>query len=728
MGIQLPNETIQQVASRTEGWLVGLQLLGLSLQEQTDPLKLLDGATGDQHYILDYLTEEVLHRQPQEVQTFLLCTSILDQLCASLCDAVLEQHSSHQMLKQLDQGNLFLVSLDSKRQWYRYHALFAQALHTQLEQTHGDLLPILHARASRWYAQHHQITPAILHAFKAREWHWAADLLEREHLPLISFVWGTGRHALIHLQQWLELLPIDILACRPRLCVTCAHMLWAIAPYSLLHMWLDRAEAAVRASLKTQTPMEISQTSLSPQTRQEEVDLLGEILTIRAHLYSYTQDGQVTLALCEQALAFLSTENAAFRAVACLTQLLTYYISSANDAVASIKSGYQAILFTQAARQPAVTVTMMALTTISLIGAGRLHEAARLTQRALLLKTPSGHSTIFETGFSIALRADIFREWNELETAHSLVTEAISLCERTISFPSSLLLYQAYIEQVRVCLSRGDLDGACTFFQQAEQIGQSMNQQTYQYLRSLFATIDQVRLWLACGDLDQATRWAWELDATGQPLTPFARERQEVAQVRILLARDQPTAALQRLEPVLQRATAGQRWGHVIEIRLLQALAYQRLDEEPQTLAALSEAVRLGEPEGYLRIFVEEGEAMAALLCKLQEEQRKVGPTAYLDRVLAAFPKQSQMSPSLSKRSAKQSQSQPLQEPLSERELQVLQLLAKGAANQEIAQKLVITVDTVKRHMSHVLAKLGVQNRVQAVKRAYELGLLDGVR
>jgi LuxR family maltose regulon positive regulatory protein len=328
----------------------------------------------------------------------------------------------------------------------------------------------------------------------------------------------------------------------------------------------------------------------------------------------------------------------------------------------------------------------------------------------------------------MVLQAEILREWNELASAHSLATEAIFLCEQAVSLTSLLYLYLGYAVLVRISLSRGDLDTARAFLQQAEQIGQSMNQQTYQYLRSLFATIDQVRLWLACGDLDQATRWAWELDATGQPLTPFARERQEVAQVRILLARDQPTAALQRLEPVLQRATAGQRWGHVIEIRLLQALAYQRLDEEPQTLAALSEAVRLGEPEGYLRIFVEEGEAMAALLCKLQEEQRKVGPTAYLDRVLAAFPKQSQMSPSLSKRSAKQSQSQPLQEPLSERELQVLQLLAKGAANQEIAQKLVITVDTVKRHMSHILAKLGVQNRVQAVKRAYELGLLDGVR
>jgi LuxR family maltose regulon positive regulatory protein len=209
-------------------------------------------------------------------------------------------------------------------------------------------------------------------------------------------------------------------------------------------------------------------------------------------------------------------------------------------------------------------------------------------------------------------------------------------------------------------------------------------------------------------------------------LTPFALERQEVARARILLATHQPTAALQRLEPVLERATAGQRWGHVIEIRLLQALAHQMLHEEPQALAALAEAVRLGEPEGYLRSFVEEGEAMEKLLCKLREKQRKVGPTPYLDRVLAAFPKQSQKPASLSMRMVKQTPTQPLQESLSERELQVLQLIAEGASNQEIAQKLIIALDTVKRHVSHIFAKLGVQNRVQAVKRAHELGLLDG--
>lgn len=168
-----------------------------------------------------------------------------------------------------------------------------------------------------------------------------------------------------------------------------------------------------------------------------------------------------------------------------------------------------------------------------------------------------------------------------------------------------------------------------------------MNQLIYLYHHSCFTAVDQVRLWLACGDLKRATRWAEQLDIMEQHLTPFARERQQVARARILLAKDQPEAALQRLEPALQRATAGQRWGHVIEICLLQALAHQKLNEEPQALAALSEAVHLGEPESYIRSFVEEGASLAELLSRLRQEQRHNGPTPYLDMLLAAFAQES---------------------------------------------------------------------------------------
>jgi LuxR family maltose regulon positive regulatory protein len=647
VGTPLPDQTIQEVRNRTEGWLVGLHLLALTLPEQVDPLTLLDQVSGEHRYILDYLTQVVVQQQPAEVQRFLLCTSILERLSASLCDAVMEQTNSQQMLAYLERSNLFIVSLDHKRQWYRYHALFAETLFHQLEQTDADLVLILHGRASRWYAQHNQTTLAILHAFEAKEWHWVADLLEGAYDSLVSFTWGANRYALVQFRQWMEQLPAEILASRPHFCQACVHLLWPITPHAHLFRWLDLAETALGASCKA--PMS-AQGSLSSQ---EQRDQLGKVLTLRVYLHScYTEDGLATLVLGEQALALLSPENAAFRVIVTIAKLLAYYISSVNDVVAAIACGYQTILFAQEAKQPAVVLCMTVSTVLPLIGAGRLHEAEQLIQQALLQETPSGSPRLPEVGWIMFMQAEIVRERNDLASARALATEAIALCEQSVALTSLPLLYWGYAVQIRVCLSCGDVDGARMFLQQAEQIGRSLNQQIYLYPYSCFTVIDQVRFWLACGELDRAICWAEHLDVMPQlHLTSFARERQEVARARVLLAQDQPTVALQRLEPVLQRATAGQRWGHVIEIHLLQALAYQKLHEEPQALAALSEAVRLGEPEGYIRSFVEEGTPMADLLGRLQQKQRQTGSTPYLDTLLAAFAKEGKRSKRLPKRS-----------------------------------------------------------------------------
>jgi LuxR family maltose regulon positive regulatory protein len=721
VGIQLPDQTIQEVTVRTEGWLVGLHLLGLSLPEQVDPLTLLQQISGEQRYILDYLTEVVVQKQPPEVQRFLLCTSLLEQLNASLCNAVMEQTGSQEMLEYLERANLFVVSLDSKRQWYRYHALFAQALSFQLERTHADLMPLLHARASRWYAQHNQTASAMLHAFGAKEWHWAADLLEGAYDSLVSFTWGANRYALVQFQQWIEQLPAEILASRPHFCLACVHLLSMITPYALLYAWLDLAEAALRTRLKEQMPAEGSQGSFSSQGQQEQRDQLGQVLTLRALLQSYIGEGPATLELADQALILLSPENTPFRVIVA-TAKATYYGISDHDVMAAIHYGYQALQLTQEAREPAaITFCMVASVAIDLIRAGRLHEVEQLTQQALLQEEQLGGPRLPEEGWIMIMQAEILRERNELADAHALAREAISLCEQAISITSFIFLFWGYDVLTRICLSYGDIEGACTFLQQSEQVGQLVNQTLNTYLHSYFTIVNQVRLWLACGELDRATRWAEKQDFAILYSPPLACECQEVARARILLAKNQPTAALERLEPARQRATIGQRWGHVIEICLLQALAHQKLHEEPQALAALSEAVRLGEPEGYLRSFVDEGEAMAALLFRLRKRCAKRGPTPYLDTLLTAFQQESKAH----HLAEEVTRDQPLPEPLSERELEVLQLLAQGASNHEIAQQLVIAYDTVKRHVSHIFSKLGVTNRVQAVKQADDLGLLN---
>jgi len=716
MGMQLPEETTQEVTVRTEGWLVGLQLLTLSLPEQANPLSLLKEVSGDQRYILDYLTQEVLGRQPQEVRTFLLCTSILGRLTTSLCDAVMEHHDSQQMLQWLEGANLFVVSLDSKRQWYRYHALFTEALQQQLEQTHADLMPILHHRASLWYAQHNQTAEAIVHALYAKEWSRAADLIEQMLLPLLSLTWGASKHVLITIKKWLELLPVDMMHSRPSLCYVSALLLYQITSHPMLEGWLDTAESM----LTTVLSMQMDEDGPSSMSIQE--NLLGGVLSFRALMRMMTEaDGQAALRLCQRAFTLFSPDNLAARTHSLLLHGISYSSTSVNDGVMAVETDLQAISLAQVSGQNSLIILAMASTALHMRRMGQLHQPYRLIQQAIELNQQSGDLISPEAGLAAARQAPILCEWNKLDEALALAQEAISLSQQGESLVSLIYIAHGYAALLHIALSRGDLKVAQRALQASEDLGTQLNQGLYLEACSDLFTIDQIRLWLACGALDQATRWVEERDITERHSNPYIYEREEVAYVRVLFAKQQPDLALERLEPVLQRATTGQRWGHVIEIRLLQALAHQMLQEEVQALQALWEAVRLAEPEGYIRSFVDEGAAMEALLYQLRKRERKDGPTPYLDTVIAAF----QQERRAGIQAGEPSKAQWLPEPLSERELEVLQLLVQGMSNLEIAQQLVIAVDTVKRHISHIFSKLGVHNRTQAARQARELGLYD---
>lgn len=632
MSIHLSDEAIQEVLVRTEGWLVGLQLLGLSLPQQANPERLLQEVSGDQRYILDYLTEEVLRQEPQEIQTFLLSTCILRRLTASLCDAVMEQTNSQQMLEHLERANLFVVSLDSKRQWYRYHALFAEALYYRLTQTHHHLVLSLHHRASLWYARHGFPSLAILHALRAKEWNWAADLIEG--LPsLLAHSWGASEHELILLQHWIKQLPTEVVHSRPRLCLICAELLWLVTPGPSLQAWLDAAKASLTTSLATQA-LGDSSSVLVGQARQDQQDLLGEVIAFCANLQSFQGKKEITFSLCQQALDLLSAENRLARGLVTIAQLIASYPSAAND---TIESGLQIITQAWQAEQP--TIDIMGIIIMCMVGAGRLHEAEQLIQQAIGLGTQPRGLILPEVSLPMLFQAYLLCEWNQLDAALSLAEKAISLSQQIAMLPSLVYLLFGYSVLLHIHLARGDLDRACWALQQFERLGTNMYQPTYLYSQSHFTTVDRVRLWLACGKLDRAPCWKGDLDLTEEYDIPFAQERQEVAYIRVLLAKNHLTEVPQRLQLVLERADAAQRMSHVIEIRLLQALAHHMCHEEKQALSALSEAVRLAEPEGYIRSFVDEGAAIATLLSKLRDEQRKQGPTPYLDTLLATFPK-----------------------------------------------------------------------------------------
>jgi LuxR family maltose regulon positive regulatory protein len=620
--IPLTSEEIREAEVRTEGWLAGLQLLALSMQGHTDPSVLLTEVHGTHHYILDYLTDEVLRQQPTAVQTFLLRTSILERLCASLCDRLMEQSGSQLVLEHLEQANLFVVALDERRQWYRYHALFAETLRYRLQQTDGEAVAALHLRASQWYAQQGNLHEAVRHATSAGDWQRVADLIE----PAQAVIWSSNEHAM--LRRWLEQLPVEVVRSRPRLCLAYAKILYQVAPYNTMERWLQDAETALRARFPAATSGG-AETGALPLTEQWEWDdLLGEIASFRAAVTAFTLgDGHSALAFCEEALAHLSPQNLVARAEVAYATSLAYH--ALGDIVPAIRSAREATAHAQAVGS---MLAYMCRTAYSLRLHGKLHEVVQIAQLVATRGTTSVGLPHAMVCWAYSIHADVLREWNRLDEALSLALQGVQLSEQTEMI---VALYFAYSVLMRVYQAQGEMDAARLAFQKSEA---TLAQNYSPYRRSIFLIAEWVQFWLAGGEVERATLWAQELVQQPREQSPLAREREDVARVRILLAQKRPNEALSLLEPLRSGAQRQQRWNHVIEMQVLQVLAHSMGDEEQEALAVLAQAVQLAEPEGYIRIFVDEGAPMASMLSRLREQEDKQVLGSYLDTVLAVFP------------------------------------------------------------------------------------------
>jgi len=629
MRIPLTSEEIREVEVRTEGWMAGLQLLALSMRGRTDPSVLLAEVKGTHRYILDYLTDEVLRQQPIAVQTFLLRTSILERLCASLCDRVMGQSGSQLVLEHLEQANLFVVALDERRQWYRYHALFAETLRYRLQQTEGEAVAALHLRASQWYAQQGNLHEALRHAVNAGDWQRVADLIE----PAQAVIWSSHEHAL--LRRWLEQLPVEVVRSRPRLCLAYAKILYQVAPYNPMERWLQDAETAVRARFPAATSGDAETGALPLAEQREWDDLLGEIASFRAAVTAFTLgDGHSALAFCEEALAHLSPQNLVTRAEVAYAKSLAYH--ALGDMVPAIQSAREATAHAQAV---GTILAYMCRTAYSLLLHGKLHEVVQIAQLVVTRGTTLVGLPHAMVCWAYIIHADVLREWNRLDEALFLALQGVQLSEQTEMI---VALYFAYSVLMRVYQAQGEMDAARLAFQKSEA---TLAQNYSPYRRSIFLIAEWVQFWLAGGEVERAIRWAQELVQQPREPSPLAREREDVARARILLAQKKPTEALSLLEPLQSGAQRQERWNHVIEMKVLQALAHSMGDstDAPQAsgqeaLAVLAQAVQLAEPEGYIRIFVDEGAPMARMLSRLREQEDKQVPSAYLDTVLAVFP------------------------------------------------------------------------------------------
>jgi ATP/maltotriose-dependent transcriptional regulator MalT len=701
MGLVLTAADVAALEGRTEGWIAALQLAALSMQGREDTAAFIDGFAGDDRYIVDFLAEEVLQRQPEHVQHFLLQTSILDRLSGPLCDAVTGQDGGKAKLAALERGNLFLVPLDDRRQWYRYHQLFADVLHARLRDEQPDDVPDLHRRASGWLEQNGEQSEAIRHALAAGDFGRAADLIE---LAIPAMLRIRQEVALL---GWLELLPDEVVRVRPVLSVGFAGALLAGGEFEGVEARLRDAErwlgGATRIGEGSQAPAEEMVVVDDAEFRR----LPAEIELYRAAQALARGDGPGTVRHARRALELSPADDHLGRASAAA---LTGLASWASGDLEAGHSGYAECMagLRRAGHIADTFGCAIALADIRRTQ-GRLGEAMRTYEQALQRASPPGGPVLRGTADMHVGMSEVHRERDDLPAATQQLLRSQELGEHT-GLPQNR--YRWRVAMARIREAEGDLGGALDLLNEAERL----------YVGDFFPNVRPVpavraRVRVAQGELGEALDWAGERGLSAAEDLSYLREFEHITLARVLLARytaehaERPIQEATRLlERLLRAAEEGRRTGSVIEILVLQALARQARDDIPAALASLRRALTLAEPEGYVRIFADEGPPMASLL--RAAAKLRIAP-GYVRRLLAAVNKTGDGTPA----------SQGLIEPLSERELDVLRLLGTDLGGPEIARELIVSLNTVRTHTKNIYAKLGVNNRRAAVRRARELDL-----
>jgi LuxR family maltose regulon positive regulatory protein len=682
MGLNLSTEDIATLEARTEGWIAGLQLAAISMQGHSDTTGFIKSFTGSHHFVLDYLVEEVLQQQPESIQTFLLRTSILDRMCGSLCDAVLGSSSAsgHETLEYLERANLFIVPLDNERRWYRYHHLFAELLRQRLHQSassgneEGGVAEY-HIRASQWYEDNGLEIEAFQHAAAANDIERAERLIQGKGIPL------HFRGAVAAILGWLASLPKTVLDARPSLCVRYATLSLVTGQTTGVEERLQTAEAAIADSLQGAEP--------DDRTR----DLIGQIAAARATLALTRYQPEAMITQARRALEYLPPDSLFSRIRAIWTMGFAYQVQ--GDRTAASQAYTEAVAISQASGN----IRMAIVATISL-GAiqeleNHLYQAAKTFRIGLQLA--GDHPQPFENEAHLGL-ARIFYQWNDLQAAEQHGQQGLQLARQYDRVIDRYILSEVFLARLK--LARGDVAGAAAML---AETAQSVRQNSFMH-RIPDVAAQQVIVLLRQGDLPAAAHLAQTSDL------PFS-------QARVHLAQGDPSAALALLSPLRQQMEAKDWQDERLKVMVLQAVALHTQGEKGKAVQLLGEALVLAEPGGFIRLFVDEGEPMAQLL--REAASHGVIPD-YIGKLLAAFEaekRKSEDKPALSP-------AQPIIEPLSQRELEILKLIAQGLSNREIGERLFLALDTVKGHNRKIFDKLQVQSRTEAIARSRELGLL----
>ncbi len=695
MGLDLGPDDLTALDAQTEGWIAGLQLAALSLRGRPDASRFIAAFVGSHRFLLDYLSEEVLSRQPQAVQDFLLRTALLDRLSASLCNALTGRDDGQAMLEHLERANLFLIPLDDEQCWYRYHHLFGEFLRDRLRSASANLLPELYQRASALCEREGLLDEAVGYALSAAQLDTrltahAADLIERVGYT----VWMSGATGTI--STWLDRLPIAVVRSRPMLCLARAWELHLTGQVALVEAWLQQAEQGLAVREDTDD-------TAAQQT------LAAAVSAIRALAAPTQQTAERTAFLSERALALLA-DDSPWRGTVLFARGVASF--QRGDDEAAMQSLAEAAAVSKAIRNvQAVMRASWLLASLQTLH-GRLRQAAETNEEAVSFASTSQAGQRFLIGWAYVGLSRIHYEWNRLGRAEHYAQEAVACSRRGGNLqmePDALLTL------VRVRTAQGDWEEAERLLEQGEQIVRHTGR-VHQMADLAFL---RVHLWLARGQQEAAVQWAqgYTLQFSDERDPLFVEER--VALARIALAQEQPSEALRMLTGTLALASQMDRVSQVLTLLSLQALALSKQNQLSQALSILARGLSLGEEEGIVHIFIDSGEPMAELLLHLLEAKRQgshvVAVSCSQDYLLTLLQALGVAVPS--------SPEAPPTSLLSLRELEVLRLMADGYSDRQIARHLVIAEGTVKTHAKRIYAKLDVNGRTQAALRARALHL-----
>ncbi|MDQ1712075.1 MAG: hypothetical protein QOE45_1525 [Frankiaceae bacterium] len=694
MSLQLTESDVARLEERTEGWIAALQLAALSMQGRDDAAGFIAAFAGDDRYIVDYLVGEVLERQPEHVRDFLLRTSILSRLNGSLCDAVTGHAGGTSMLEALDRANLFLVPLDDRRYWYRYHHLFADLLRARLLDEQPATIGELHRRACGWHEQHDDRPEAIRHALAGEDFERAADLVE---------IAGSELRQLrreVTLRNWFEALPAEVFENRPVLAIGFVGALMATGELSGVERLLRIGERWVDAAGTSERPpgmVVLDEAALR--------SLPSSISLYRAGQARLLGDLPGTMRHAQRVLDLAGEDDLLERGgAACLLGLAHWSEGSLDEAHHWYAAGMASLA--RAGHDADVIAGAVTLADIR-IAQGRLAEAMAYYERGLGRATQPGRPTLRGAPDMHVGIAELHRERNDLAGARRHLAAARDIGEAA-GFGQHP--YRWRVATARLRQAEGDLDGAVELLDEAERVYNTDFSPEVQPVPAVRA-----RVHLAQGRRDEALRWARDRSLAADDALSYVREYEHVTLARILLAgavaeRAEDTDAVRLLERLLSAAEDGGRIGSTVEILVLLALAHHDGGRRPAAHASLERALTLAEPEGYARVFLDEGAPMLGLL---RDISPRSAAGSYARRLVAVSGPAAVGAPA----------GPGLVDPLSERELDVLRLLRSELDGPEIARELMVSLNTMRTHTKSIYTKLGVGSRRAAVRRADELDL-----